>query len=224
MPCGCSDCKTPQYFDDRHARKELRKYHRAGPRKTTRHLIEQLRASGASGTLLDIGCGTGILSFELLEAGLSTATCIDAAAASLSAARAEADRRALTGRITWTEGDFVELAGSVPGADVVTLDRVVCCYPAYRPLLEQAAQHSRRYLALVYPRERWLVRLVIGLENLWLRIRGTEFRAFVHSPTAIDEVLRNAGFTVSRGDRTLVWEARLYARPSFRELSAPPPS
>jgi magnesium-protoporphyrin O-methyltransferase len=212
MPCGCSDCKTATFFDERLARSELQKYRRAGPRETTKRLIDLLRAAGAGGTLLDIGCGTGILTFELLEAGLSTATCVDAAAASLAAGRAEAGQRGVGERITWTEGDFVELAPTVPGADVVTLDRVVCCYPAYRPLLEKAAEHSRRVVALVYPRDRWFVRVVLRLENLWLRLRGTEFRGFVHSPAAIDEVLRRSGFTAARSDDTLAWEVRLYSR------------
>jgi magnesium-protoporphyrin O-methyltransferase len=212
MPCGCSDCKTATFFDERLARSELRKYRRDGPRETTKRLIDLLRAAGAGGTLLDIGCGTGILTFELLEAGLSTATCVDAAAASLAAGRAEAGQRGVGERITWTEGDFVELAPTVPGADVVTLDRVVCCYPAYRPLLEKAAEHSRRVVALVYPRDRWFVRVVLRLENLWLRLRGTEFRGFVHSPAAIDEVLRRSGFTAVPSDDTLAWEVRLYSR------------
>lgn len=212
MPCGCSDCKTARFFDERLARRELRKYHRAGPRETTRRLIALLRAAGAGGTLLDIGCGTGILTFELLGAGFSSATCIDAAAASLAAARAEAGRLGVDERITWTEGDFVELASSVPSADVVTLDRVVCCYPAYRPLLEQAAARGRRYVALVYPRDRWFVRLFLRLENFWLRLRGTEFRGYAHPPAAIDEVLRRTGFTAARSDDTLAWEVRVYSR------------
>jgi magnesium-protoporphyrin O-methyltransferase len=211
MPC-CSDCKTAGYFDERLARRELRNYNRAGPRETTKRLIALLRSAGAGGTLLDIGCGTGILTFELLETEFSTATCIDAAPASLAAGSAEATRRGVGERITWTEGDFVELAPAVPSAEVVTMDRVVCCYPAYRPLLEKAAEHSRGHVALVYPRDRWFVRLFLRLENLWLRLRGNEFRAYVHSPTAIDEVLRRSGFRAAGNDDTLAWEVRLYTR------------
>src|ERR1041385_1488639 len=59
-----------------------------------------------------------------------------------------------SGRIEWVEGDFVAVAATVPSADLVALDRVVCCYPAYAPLLEQAAAHSRRLLAMSYPRDR----------------------------------------------------------------------
>jgi SAM-dependent methyltransferase len=212
MPCGCSDCKTPGFFDERLARKELRKYHRAGPSETTKRLIAVIRAAGAGGTLLDIGCGTGILTFELLGAGFSSATGIDAAPASLAAGRAEATRRGVGQRITWIEGDFVELASSVPGADVVALDRVVSCYPAYQPLLEKAAAHGRRYLALVYPRDRWFVRLFLRLENLWLKLRGNEFRAYLLPPHLIDEVLRRSGLTAAGSGDSLAWEVRLYER------------
>jgi hypothetical protein len=43
------------------------------------------------------------------------------------------------------------IAGTLPDADVVTLDRVVCCYPDPEALLGAAAK-TRQVLAFTYPR------------------------------------------------------------------------
>ena len=199
-------------FDEKKVRDELAKYLRAGPGVTTRGLLAGLQAAGASGTLLDIGSGSGVLTFELLANGASSATCVDLAPESIVVAREEAARRGLTDRISWLQGDFVDLALELPGADIVTLDRVVCCYPLYRPLLENAAAKSRRWLALSYPRDRWYVRLGLRIENFLLRLRRIDFRAFVHPVAAMDRLLREAGFIPIRNNMTFVWQTCVYVR------------
>jgi len=48
--------------------------------------------------------------------------------------------------------------------------------------------------------------------NLILRIRRTAFRVFVHSPAAIDGVLRRNGLELVTRHRTVVWEIVVYER------------
>jgi len=213
MPGCCSaGSATARHFNDEKARQELAAYQRSGPGQTTRRLLAGLRGAGASGTLLDVGAGIGALSLELLKAGMTTATCVDVAPAALAVGEAEARRQGLDRRMEWHEGDFVELAPGLPAADVVTLDRVVCCYPAYRPLLEEAAARSRELLGLSYPRDRWYVRLILRLENLWRRVTGNAFRAFVHPVAEMDQLLQRAGFTPVYHETTLAWATSVYAR------------
>jgi magnesium-protoporphyrin O-methyltransferase len=94
----------------------------------------------------------------------------------------------------------------------VTLDRVVCCYPDYGRLLDEAAGHCRRRLALSFPRGRWWVRLAILAENLARRLRGDAFRAFVHSPREMADRLRGHGLTPRRSARTWTWQIEVYER------------
>ncbi|HEX9893388.1 MAG TPA: class I SAM-dependent methyltransferase [Gemmatimonadales bacterium] len=210
--CSSSHCAAAHYFDETRASQELAAYHRAGSGKTTRRLLAGLRASGAAGTLLDVGSGSGVLTLELLKSGVTEATCVDASAGSLRVARQEAERQGVAQRIRWHEGDMVVLGPTLPVADIVTLDRVVCCYHAWRALLEEAAKHSRRWLAFSYPRDRWYVRVGVQVENLWLRLRGNAFRAFYHPVGAMDAVLRESGLRPIRHDTTAVWQASIYGR------------
>ena len=215
MSCSCSASNesTARHFDDQRARAELEAYHRKGPGPTTRRLLTGLRTLGATeGRLLDIGAGIGVLTIELLKAGVDRAQCVDLSPASVAIGRVEAERQGWAGKIRWQEADFVTVASELEPADVVSLDRVVCCYPAYRPLLEEAAKHSRRFLALSYPRGRWFVRAAVWVENTLRRARGNPFRAFVHPPAALDTLLRQCGFTRLYQESTLTWHADIYAR------------
>ena len=99
-------------------------------------------------TLLDVGGGVGAIQHELLAAGAAHVTSVDASASYLEAAREEASRRGVEDRITYQHGDFVQLAESVPPADIVTLDRVLNVYPDWERLAGLAAAHAQRLLGL----------------------------------------------------------------------------
>ena len=159
-----------------------------------------------------MGAGIGALSFELLAAGVEQVTAVEAAPAYVAAAREEAGRRKLSDRLDLVHGDFVSVAGDVMPADVVTMDRVVCCYPAYQPLLEAAVRRSRRLLAFSYPRDRWYVRAAVRLQNLGRVLFRNPFRGFVHSGRGMEALLGQHGFVRIQRRETLKWPADLYVR------------
>jgi len=162
--------------------------------------------------VLDVGAGIGALSFELLAAGAERVTAVEAAPAYVAAAREEAGRRNVSERLGLVLGDFVSVAGDVMQADVVTMDRVVCCYPAYQPLLEAASRRSRRLLGFSYPRERWYVRAAVGAQNLGRALFRNSFRGFVHSARGMEALLEQHGFVRMQRRETLKWSADLYVR------------
>lgn len=162
--------------------------------------------------MLDIGAGIGALSFELLAAGTVRATAVDAAPAYLAAAREEAGGRNLSDRLELVHGDFVTVARDIPPADVVAMDRVICCYPAYEPLLAAALGHSRRLFAFSYPHDRWYNRGFVALMNAWRGLFRNPYRGFVHSVAGMRALLERSGFSAVSRRTTLVWAVELYAR------------
>jgi hypothetical protein len=107
-------------------------------------------------------------------------------------------------------GDFGEIAGTLPVASVVTLDRVVCCYPLYERLLGEAVRHAERGFAFSYPRDRWYIRTAMRLENVLRRRRG--FRTFVHPERRMRELITRAGFDLVSQRQTFVWSADVFVR------------
>lgn len=193
MPC--SQCQGIEHeFGEREARAQLRRYRRRGPSGTTRELIEVLVKLGVEGcSLLDIGGGVGAVQHGLLAAGAGGARSVDASRAYSEIAREESERRGLTDCIESTHGDFVALAESIAPADVVTLDRVLCCYHDVRTLVSASAARARRLYGLVYPRDVWWLRPAFALGNLILRLRRSSFRIFLHPTADVERLIAAEG-------------------------------
>src|SRR5688572_14465091 len=145
MVCSCCDFRDAanRQFTAEKAARELQAYRKGRLGPTTRLLRDGVVDLGLNqGSLLDIGGGVGALTFELLKRGMTKAVVADASPAYVAAAREEAQRRGQIESATIVHGDMLALAEQLPAADLVTLDRVVCCYPAYEPMLEEAARHA----------------------------------------------------------------------------------
>jgi len=171
-------------------------------------------ASEGPASLLDIGGGVGVLQHELARAGAERVTSVDASTAYLQAARSEAERLGYLPRWQAIEGDFVEVAARVPPADVVTLDKVICCYPEMAALVRASAAKARKVYAIVVPKDRWWVRLGVGVSNGLLRLFRLGFRSFVHAHAAIDREVAGQGLALHHQDSGLIWTVRLYRRPA----------
>jgi SAM-dependent methyltransferase len=200
-------------FDMRQARRDLKRYHKDGPDATTRALIDLIKAAGVrDAQLLDIGGGIGAIHHELLQAGVDAATHVDASESFLEVARQEAGRRGHGDRVRFVKGDFVKVAGEVPDADIVTLDRVICCNGDMESLVRASAGKAKRLYGAVFPRDHWYLKPAFGSINLWKRITGSHFRVFLHPVRAIDAAIRGQGFRQKNRLRTLVWNVALYER------------
>lgn len=210
----CCQCQgIEREFSADEAERMLREYREAGPSDTTQLLIEAVREQGVEDlTLLDIGGGVGAIQHALLDAGASAVTAVEASTAYARTAREEAERRDLSERITVHHGDFVEVADQLAPHDVVTLDRVICCYHDLHGLLGKAAERANRMVGLVYPRTGLHFRLASKAANLVLWLARNPFRTFVHSDHNVRRILEQVGMRTVFYERTLVWQVVLWAK------------
>ena len=177
-------------------------------------LLDALRDLGVEGrTFVDIGGGVGVLQHELMAAGADRGFCADASPAYLETARREATSRGYLARMTYRVGDFVELVPEVPEADIVTLDRVLCCYDDMPALVDASLSRARRVWAAVFPREeRTLVRLGIRLLNFVQRLRRRPFRVFAHRRADIEARLTSRGYTRTFHGTSVLWRVLVFTR------------
>jgi 2-polyprenyl-3-methyl-5-hydroxy-6-metoxy-1,4-benzoquinol methylase len=215
VPCSCCDYigAAEQQFTAKKAAKQLEGYRRGKIEPTTRMLRDGVvEARLNRGSLLDVGAGIGALTFELLDRGVASAVAVEASQAYIDTASDEAANRGRSKAIDFRHGDFVGLAGEVADADLVALDRVVCCYADYQSLLDRATRRARQGLALSYPRDRWFVRLVLGFENALRKLRSNTFRTFVHPTADMERLITSAGFKRVQRRTTAIWAADVYVR------------
>lgn len=163
-------------------------------------------------TLLDIGGGVGGIQNALLNGGVIQASYVDASSAYVQAAQEEAIRREIKDRITFLQGDFVDLAEDMPTADIVTLDRVVCCYDDMQALVKLSAEKASKIYGLVFPRDLWLVRLLLPMANFFLSLTGTPFRIFIHRTEQVDQIVREEGLEPVYYQKAGFWQILVYNR------------
>ncbi len=139
---------------------------------------------------------------------------MDASSAYLAVSRAEAERLGHAGKIHYYYGNFVELAPGIPPADIVTLDRVICCFDEMEVLVGVSSAKARGIYGVVYPRSAWWVRLGVALANLRLAVLGNPFRIFTHDSAAVEDVIRAQGLTRVSHCTAGMWQVALFARAS----------
>jgi magnesium-protoporphyrin O-methyltransferase len=185
---------------------------RDAPDRRHRAILDRLAAEGIEGaSVLDVGFGVGDLHFELLRRGAATVVGVEVSSAMSEQARTLAGELGFAERVDHRLGDYAQLAAELGDADVVVLDRSVCCYPDWRALVEPSARHARRFYALMLPRDTWYMRAGVRAINLGLAAIRHEFRTYMHPRDQIDAVLAEAGLTLVLSSTTWRDDAALYA-------------
>lgn len=184
--------------------------------KARRALVGAVFEQGLDGkTVLEVGCGPGDLIRELVQNGATRATGIDLAERTLEEAREKTAAENLEGRIEFRVGNGAK--DSLEPHDVVVLDKVICCYPDWRAMMDNTAAAARSVYGFVIPRSDGLSSLLtkafVGVGNVFLRLRKCGFRAFVHDYRQLDGHLRGKGFTRAHYTRGPIWMTAVYVRP-----------
>jgi magnesium-protoporphyrin O-methyltransferase len=108
--------------------------------------------------------------------------------------------------------DFAEADADVEAADIVIMNRVICCYPDMPKLVGVAAAHTRQVLVLSFPRETWWTRQGLSLANLVLRIARRGFQVFVHRPERILATAEDNGLTATLNQSGVFWQVAAFRR------------
>ena len=181
-------------------------------------LIGFLAERGIAGaTVLEIGGGVGEIQIELLRRGAASATNLEISTNYEEEALRLLEQSGMTGRVTRRFLDIATAPDEVEAADLVVLHRVVCCYQDYERLLAAAGSHTRRLLVFSHPPQNGLTRLALRWDNALRRLQRNDFRAFVHPPRAMIDVLKAQGLTPRYRHHGLVWDVvGLEACPDIR--------
>jgi len=217
----CCGLDYDEHFNADDARRDILEYRANGAEGSTRRLLDVLIREGVEDrTLLDIGGGVGVIQLELLKAGAASSLDVDASNPFITVARAEAEELGFRDRTAYRHGDFVALSSEIGPADVVTLDRVICCYPDVGNLVSRSAERARRLYGLVYPVDRWWTRTIARAMNLVTRVSRNKFRIHVHNAGLVDRLIRQQGLEPRYRHAGIFWQTAVYARVTEAEAAA----
>jgi magnesium-protoporphyrin O-methyltransferase len=208
MPCSCCAGESLDIFGEKSARRELRRYLSKGlGGGDARLIVSWAEDSGLEGsTVAEVGGGIGQLQAELLRRGASRGTVIEVVAGYRPVAGELARAVHVDDRSAFVLADLLENPNAFEQTDVVVLRRVVCCSPEGPDLMGRAAARTRRTLLASYPRDRFLVRAVVRLQNLGFRLTRKRKPVFVHAPGRLERAAATNGLRRTRVARGPVWE------------------
>lgn len=213
MSAQCCGTEWTDRFFSREARRYARRFKRKGLDKSQKHIAAMVQAHGLVGkSVLEVGCGVGGLHLTLLQEGASTATGIDIAKEMIEKARQLSGDLGLSDRTTYHVGDFATLNGAVSPADVLIMDKVVCCYESPLLLINRASVLCRKFLAVSYPRDSIIARFVFKGAVLVGKILRWKFRPYYHEPVFLERIIAGGGFRLVEQGRTVLWQINAYQK------------
>ncbi len=213
MSCSSHCCGAEKIFDEKGVKKALKKYRKKGPDNFSSKLLDSLYNEDIKGlSLLDIGGGIGILQHELLKKHLSHTTDVDSSHAYIAGAKELMEENGTQDKMKFIHGDFNDHHNEIEQHDIVTLSRVVCCYPDVDQLINNSISKANKYYGLVYPADNFIFKTGIGLMNFGLYLRRNPFRTFVHSVDKMNGLISNHGFKRVYLGNAFLWRIALYKR------------
>jgi protein-L-isoaspartate O-methyltransferase len=213
LPDCCDPSAYGRFFDEKEAERSLRSYRRKGLDPMASSMVGYLKSRGVEGAdVLEVGGGVGAIQVELLKAGARQCLNVELSPGYDGAARRLATEEGLGDRVSTRFGDFVELSEELEPADVVVMNRVVCCYPWMERLVGAAAAKTGSYLAIVVPKDKWWVRLGLRVGDMFRAMRRDYIPAYVHPVDGIESVASKGGLVVRHSDTNLIWQAEVFER------------
>ena len=203
--CRARSCE--RFFKPSVARRSLETYRKKGLDGSEREMVASISQEARAGArVLEIGGGIGRIQAELLEAGAEQGEVVELVSAYAPYARELAREKGLEERTSFRIVDILEQPEAVKSADVVVLNRVVCCSPDGVALAGAAGRLTRHTLVLSFPRDALWVRAGIKMLNVGLWLSRNPFRVFVHRPGALFAAVEAEGVRLGEGGRGIFWQ------------------
>jgi len=200
-------------FGAKEARRSLARYRRKGLGDLSRAMVDAAVTRGVDhATVLDVGGGIGALQAALLEAGAERGEVVELVGSYEEAALELARDKGLEQRVGYRVVDILESPDAVAPAEIVVLNRVVCCSPDGIALAAAGARLTMRTLLLSFPRDVAWVRAGMGFLNAGLWAMRRSFRVFVHPRSKLLAAAETEGLELVDQGHDRFWEFAALAR------------
>ncbi len=150
---------------------------------------------------------------ELLKKGASNTVGFDLSPMMIEAATELARATGFDNRAKFQLGNGA--TSELPRSNIVIMDKVLCCYSEWGPLMKNAIQASSVMVGFTVPRDEGIAkvpfRIVLRVVNYFQkRRRGVLF--YLHPLGTLDKILRESGFNRLRKQASRFWLVFLYSR------------
>jgi len=176
-------------------------------------------AIGGAQRVLEIGGGIGTLQAELLLRGTASGEVIELVRAYEPYAHRLATKLGIGDRTAFRIADLIDDPQQAEAADIVVMNRVVCCSADGPRLTSVAAGLTRGVLALSYPRSLPILRWAEWLQQPLARLFRRQYRFYIHDNDVIRQAATSTGMSLLATGRGIFWEYSVFGRPGWAHAS-----
>ncbi len=214
--CSTSPTARTDKFFSKNSKKYLKRFRKKGLAKEQRLLLEGISSLHIEGkSILEIGCGVGGLHLTLLQRGAATATGVDISEGMITYAKQLSKDLGMEAKTTYLHGDFTEKGTDIASADIVMMDKVVCCYENLDLLLERSLAKTSSVYALSFPRNHFLVKCMAKTAIKIGALFHWSFSPYWHDWDRMIRLISDSGFQEKYKDKTLMWTILIFRRESL---------
>ena len=199
-------------IDAKKAKKQYKHYLKNGPSKVTAKLIEQLANSKIGASLLDVGGGIGAIQWWFLRNGGIQTYGVDASTGYTHFAIEYAAQNDFKESSHFILGDFTTLAPELPPVNHVTLDKVICCYPDFEAIINQACSKASGTVSLSYPMDGFVADIVRWFGVLSMKLIRNPFKPYVHRVASVRALFVENGFKLREQETSFPWHIQTYEK------------
>jgi ubiquinone/menaquinone biosynthesis C-methylase UbiE len=210
---GCCTVAGTEKMFSHQAKRYAKRYRRRGLDEAQRIMLKKLGWAGIDGRkILEVGCGAGGLHLSLLRRGAASAIGIEISEGMIAQAKKLAGELGVEDKVSYLRGDMVSMSGSAGSADIVLLDKVLCCYANPEALIRISTAKATMIYAVSYPRNAWFARVGFSVVERMGILFHWSFHPFYHPPTWLDATIKSQGFQEIDSGSTLIWQVKVFRR------------
>lgn len=177
-------------------------------------LLTFLVEEGVQGkSVVDLGCGAGGFTIQLVKEGASIAAGFDLSQNMIDTANELAKAEGFETKTKFQIGNAA--TAKLPTSDIVIMDKVLCCYSDWRPLLKNAINASQEMIGFIVPRDVGIAKLCfspgVKIVNYFAKRKGNTL-FYLHPLSQVDSTLQDSGFMLHKKQTRRFWLAFLYNR------------
>ncbi len=211
--CDSSQVQGTNKFFSKHSARYLKQFRKKGLAKEQKYIVEGIEKSPVGGkSILDIGCGAGGLHITMLKHGAASAVGVDMSEGMLEGAKHFAREFGFENQTKYLLGDVVEMNGTIGNADIVVLDKVVCCYEHLDKLLDASLSRTKEIYALSFPASNLMVKISFYGLIFIRKLFKAQFRPYWHDWEKMVQKIRDNGFSPVHTASTFFWSVYVFQR------------
>ena len=159
-----------------------------------------------------MGGGIGAIQWWFLNQGGKQTYGVDASSGYIELAEEHAAKNNFNESTHFIMGDFTAKGKELPNVNHLTLDKVICCYPDFKAILNLACEKATDTISLSYPMSGFIADLIRGFGVLTMKFSGNPFKPYIHSVASVRALLVENGFELKEKELSFPWHIETYTR------------